>query len=199
VLFRTLADPTRPALFERLCREGEQTVRALTARAGVSQSTVSKHLAVLKHAGLVRDRHEGRRTYSAQLGALAPLVDWTSQMAGCGSALNHDADRRAKPLIHLKRGGAVLVPLYNEVNSTMLKIAETVRPKLIQDGMFLVGLDIVGDKLLEINIFTLGGLNNLSQMYETDFTQTVIEAIEQKLSIRDAYLGKISNRQLATL
>jgi hypothetical protein len=34
-------------------------------------------------SGLVRDRHEGRQThYSAQLGALAPLVDWTSQMAG---------------------------------------------------------------------------------------------------------------------
>jgi hypothetical protein len=32
---------------------------------------------------LVRDRHEGRQThYSAQLGALAPLIDWTSQMAG---------------------------------------------------------------------------------------------------------------------
>jgi DNA-binding transcriptional ArsR family regulator len=83
VLFRTLADPTRRAIFERLCREGEQTVGALTARAGVSQPAVSKHLAILRQAGLVRDRHEGRRTlYSAQLRALAPLIDWTSQMAG---------------------------------------------------------------------------------------------------------------------
>jgi DNA-binding transcriptional ArsR family regulator len=82
-LFRTLADPTRRAIFERLCREGEQTVAALTARAGVSQPAVSKHLGVLKRAGLVRDRHEGRLThYSAQLGALAPLIDWTSQMSG---------------------------------------------------------------------------------------------------------------------
>jgi DNA-binding transcriptional ArsR family regulator len=83
VLFRTLADPTRRALFERLCRDGEQTVSALTARAGVSQPAVSKHLALLKQAGLVRDRPEGRQThYSAQLGALAPLTDWTNQMAG---------------------------------------------------------------------------------------------------------------------
>src|SRR5579863_4609242 len=82
-LFRTLADPTRRALFERLCREGEQTVRALTAQARVSQPAVSKHLGVLKQAGLVRDRQEGRQThYSAQIGALAPLVDWTSQMTG---------------------------------------------------------------------------------------------------------------------
>ena len=83
LLFRTLADPTRRALFERLCREGEQTVGALTVRAGVSQPAVSKHLAVLKQAGLVRDRHEGRQThYSAEVGALAPLIDWTRQMTG---------------------------------------------------------------------------------------------------------------------
>src|SRR5213082_2628153 len=37
VLFKTLADPTRRAIFERLCREGEQTVGALTAQAGISQ------------------------------------------------------------------------------------------------------------------------------------------------------------------
>ena len=83
VLFRTLADPTRRAIFERLCREGEKTVGDLTARAGVSQPVVSKHLGILKQAGLVRDRHEGRHThYSAELGALAPLVDWTRDMAG---------------------------------------------------------------------------------------------------------------------
>ncbi|KRA47763.1 ArsR/SmtB family transcription factor [Devosia sp. Root635] len=83
VIFRTLADPTRRAIFERLCREGEVTVGALTAGAGVSQPVVSRHLGVLKQAGLVRDRHAGRQThYSALPGALAPLVDWTSEMTG---------------------------------------------------------------------------------------------------------------------
>ncbi|MBT2188684.1 winged helix-turn-helix domain-containing protein [Sphingobium sp. H33] len=82
MLFRTLADPTRRALFERLCREGEQTVGALTAGAGVSQPAVSKHLGLLKRAGLVNDRQEGRQThYSAQIRALAPLVDWTKDMS----------------------------------------------------------------------------------------------------------------------
>jgi DNA-binding transcriptional ArsR family regulator len=82
LLFRTLADPTRRALFERLCREGEQTVGALTAQAGISQPAVSKHLGILKQAGLVCDRPEGRQThYSARLTALGPLVDWTQQMA----------------------------------------------------------------------------------------------------------------------
>lgn len=83
ILFRTLADPTRRALFERLCRDGEQTVAKLTATAGISQPAVSKHLGLLKQAGLVRDRPQGRQThYSAQLGALAPLIDWTSRMTG---------------------------------------------------------------------------------------------------------------------
>ncbi|PSJ40863.1 ArsR/SmtB family transcription factor [Allosphingosinicella deserti] len=83
LLFKTLADPTRRAIFERLCRGGEQTVGALTACAGVSQPAVSKHLGLLREAGLVRDRQQGRQThYSAQLSALAPLIDWTSEMTG---------------------------------------------------------------------------------------------------------------------
>jgi DNA-binding transcriptional ArsR family regulator len=80
-IFRTLADPTRRAIFERLCRDGETTVGALTTRAGVSQPVVSKHLGLLKQAGLVRGRPSGRQThYSADVSALAPLTDWTSRM-----------------------------------------------------------------------------------------------------------------------
>ena len=83
ILVRTLGDPTRRAIFERLCRGGEQTVAALTAQAGVSQPAVSKHLGVLKEAGLVRDRQQGRQThYSALPGALLPLTDWAQQMTG---------------------------------------------------------------------------------------------------------------------
>ena len=78
-VFKALADPTRRALFERLARDGEQTVHALTHRAGVSQPAVSKHLGVLKHARLVRGRRKGREThYSAQPQALTPPIDWIS-------------------------------------------------------------------------------------------------------------------------
>jgi DNA-binding transcriptional ArsR family regulator len=78
-VFRALSDPTRRAIFERLSRDGEQSVHMLTGHSGVSQPAVSKHLAVLKLAGLVRDRHEGREThYSAQPKGLAPLIDWMS-------------------------------------------------------------------------------------------------------------------------
>ena len=86
-----------------------------------------------------------------------------------------------------------------EVTPAMLAVVEAVRPKPVEDGMFLVGLDIVGDKLLEINVFTPGGLNNLSQMYDTNFPQSVIEALEAKHAIRAAYGPRIANRELATL
>jgi DNA-binding transcriptional ArsR family regulator len=81
LLFKTLGDPTRRAIFERLARGGEQTVKAITRRAGVSQPAVSKHLGVLKIAGLVRERRDGRQThYSADPMALAPLIDWMGLM-----------------------------------------------------------------------------------------------------------------------
>ena len=75
--FKALSDPTRRGIFEQLCREGERTVVVLTNATGVSQPAVSKHLGVLKRAGLVRDRHEGRHThYSATPKGLAPLIEW---------------------------------------------------------------------------------------------------------------------------
>src|SRR5262245_40936193 len=77
IVFNALADPTRRGLFERLSREGALTVHALTARSGVSQPAVSKHLAALKRAGLVRGRRAGREThYTARPQGLAPLIDW---------------------------------------------------------------------------------------------------------------------------
>ena len=79
-VFRALSDPTRRALYERLVSNGEQTVRALTDFAGVSQPAVSKHLALLKVAVLVHDRPAGRQVhYRADPQGLAPLADWMSQ------------------------------------------------------------------------------------------------------------------------
>lgn len=81
ILLKTLGDPTRRAIFERLCRDGKTTVVALTSQAGVSQPVVSKHLRILKQAGLVDGHHAGREThYRAKPQALAPLIDWTNQM-----------------------------------------------------------------------------------------------------------------------
>ena len=80
LLFRTLGDPTRRGLFERLARGGTLNVHALTQRSGVSQPAVSKHLAVLRRAGLVEAKAVGREThYRARPEGLAPLVGWMRQ------------------------------------------------------------------------------------------------------------------------
>jgi DNA-binding transcriptional ArsR family regulator len=76
-IFRTLADPTRRAVFERLAGEGELSVGDLVAGSGVSQPAVSQHLAVLRQAGLVTERREGRFVrYTAAPEGLKPLLDW---------------------------------------------------------------------------------------------------------------------------
>lgn len=78
-VLKLLSDPTRRAIFERLITEGETTVHALTDPSGVSQPAISKHLAALKAAGLVKGRRDGRETYySADMEALSPLIDWIS-------------------------------------------------------------------------------------------------------------------------
>jgi DNA-binding transcriptional ArsR family regulator len=81
-LFRTLADPTRRAVFERLAGEGELSVGDLVAGAGVSQPAVSQHLAVLRQAGLVTERRDGRFVrYAAAPEGLKPLIDWMALYA----------------------------------------------------------------------------------------------------------------------
>lgn len=82
LVLKALADPTRRTLFERLARDGEQTVGALTDRSGVSQPAVSKHLAILRRAHLVQDRREGREThYRAKPQGMAPLINWLGHYA----------------------------------------------------------------------------------------------------------------------
>ena len=76
-VMRTLADPTRRAVFERIALSDEISVAELTQGSGVTQSAVSQHLRALRQAGLVIDRAQGRNVYyRAEPKGLAPLVDW---------------------------------------------------------------------------------------------------------------------------
>jgi DNA-binding transcriptional ArsR family regulator len=76
-VMRTLADPTRRAVFERIVESEEITVAELTRGSGVTQSAISQHLRSLKQAGLIADRPEGRNVhYRVDPKGLAPLVDW---------------------------------------------------------------------------------------------------------------------------
>jgi DNA-binding transcriptional ArsR family regulator len=78
-IMRTLADPTRRAVFERVVNADEITVGELTRGSGVTQGAISQHLKSLKQAGLVVERPVGRHVfYRAEPEGLAPLVDWMS-------------------------------------------------------------------------------------------------------------------------
>jgi glutathione synthase len=86
-----------------------------------------------------------------------------------------------------------------EIDRAALRLVELVRPKLVADGMFLVGLDIVKDKLMEINVFTPGGLGSAQSSTGVDFAEVVIHDLERKVRCRRHYGRNISNVQIATL
>ena len=86
-----------------------------------------------------------------------------------------------------------------EIGETELKVAELIRPKLVADGMFLVGIDIVGDKILEVNVFSPGNLGSCSTLAGVDFAVPIIDAIERKVAIKAQYADAFDNRQLAVL
>ena len=86
-----------------------------------------------------------------------------------------------------------------EIGETELKVAEIIRPKLIADGMFLVGVDIVGDKILEVNVFSPGNLGSCSKLNGVDFAVPIIDSLERKVAIAKQYAQKFDNRQLAIL
>jgi glutathione synthase len=85
-----------------------------------------------------------------------------------------------------------------QITDEMLRIADVVRPKLQRDGMFLVGLDIAGDKLMEVNVFSPGGLGSIKKLEGVDFARIVIQALEQKSEYRRIY-GRFANSELASM
>lgn len=81
-VMRTLADPTRRAVLERIIESDEISVAELTRGSGVTQGAISQHLKSLKLAGLVVDRPEGRNVYyRARPEGLKPLFDWMDHYA----------------------------------------------------------------------------------------------------------------------
>ena len=74
-----------------------------------------------------------------------------------------------------------------EMTEELLEVAEAVRPKLVEDGMFLVGLDIAGKHILEVNVFSPGGLGSSEHLEKVDFVGAVIDALEAKQGILASY------------
>ncbi len=79
------------------------------------------------------------------------------------------------------------------------KVVEVVAPKLIKDGLFFVGLDVVEDKLIEINVLSPGGLDHFGEINLPDFSDIVIDSIEKKIKYKKMYEGQIENKVLATM
>jgi glutathione synthase len=86
-----------------------------------------------------------------------------------------------------------------ELTADHFRMAEIVRPKLVQDGMFLVGLDIVGDKLMEINVFSPGGLGSAQKFEKVNFAHAVIQALERKAEYMSYYRRNFDNVEMSTL
>ncbi len=90
-------------------------------------------------------------------------------------------------------------PARAEITPRILEIAEAVRPRLVADGIFDAGIDIVGDKLVEINAISAGGLNAAGRLEGVDFGPAVVELIERKVEYRRRYGQQLRNRALAVM
>jgi glutathione synthase len=99
------------------------------------------------------------------------------------------------PRSNMSAGGKAI---HADIDDVIRDIAERVRPRMIEDGMFLAGLDIAGGKVMEVNVFSPGGLGSASRLEKVDFVGAVVDAMEGKIAtISDA--GRFDNRMLATL
>jgi len=86
-----------------------------------------------------------------------------------------------------------------QVTESMLRIVDLVRPKLVHDGIFFAGLDIIGDKLTEINLFSPGGLYSAQKLEERNFAREMIHALEKKVESLHRHHRDFDNVELATL
>ncbi|MGB5286558.1 MAG: hypothetical protein WBN29_18770, partial [Polyangiales bacterium] len=86
-----------------------------------------------------------------------------------------------------------------EIGPEALRLVEIVRPKLMRDGMFLVGLDIVGDKLMEINVFSPGGLGSAQKFENLKFSEAVMKDLERKTRAMEYYGRQFDNASMAIM
>ena len=86
-----------------------------------------------------------------------------------------------------------------EITARELRVAELIRPKLLADGMFLVGIDIVGDTILEVNVFSPGNLQSCCKLAGVNFTAEILRSIERKVEIAREFAGAFDNKALAVM
>jgi glutathione synthase len=67
------------------------------------------------------------------------------------------------------------------------RICDILRPKLLADGLYFVGIDLVGDRILELNVFTPGGVHSIHELYGVDVADIVVRDLERRVRLRAAY------------
>ena len=110
----------------------------------------------------------------------------------CFRRYNDSGDARS----NITAGGKVEMAV---PDADALRLAEIVAPKLMQDGMYLAGLDIVGDKMMEINVDTPGGINMAEELTGVDFSGHIVSDLERKVRLRDQYNRTLTNNELAMM
>jgi glutathione synthase len=86
-----------------------------------------------------------------------------------------------------------------DLTPQQLRVADIVRPKLVQDGMFFAALDFVGDLLIDINVFRPGGLGSAQELEKANFCIPLVEALERKVAYMGYYRRNFDNVEMATL
>ena len=86
-----------------------------------------------------------------------------------------------------------------EITDAHLRIAEAVRPRLVEDGMFLAGLDIVDNKLMGLDVFSPGGLGNAQKYEKVNFDEAIIIGLETKVDYMKYYKRQFHNADMASL
>jgi glutathione synthase len=71
------------------------------------------------------------------------------------------------------------------------RLARLIKPRLDADGLFFVGIDVVGDKLLEVNVFAPGGVHNINELYGVNVGARVVDELELRAA-RRGYEGGLA-------
>lgn len=121
-----------------------------------------------------------------------------------GEPLMHEGKYAAFQRVHLggdlrtnMTAGGKAAPA--EITPEILELAEAVRPPLVEDGMFLVGLDIAGGRIIEANVFSPGGLRSAGHFAGADFTVPVLDALERKVRHQRRYGRELENVEVSKL
>lgn len=76
------------------------------------------------------------------------------------------------------------------------EICRFIGPKLVHDGIFFAGIDLIGDKLIEINVVSPGGIVNINRLNKTRLEKVILDALERQFRKNEgAFLRKLAYKK----